>query len=123
MAETFKQTPCGVTIPGFGHISFGGPELVIGVNGKVMHFEMHRYFGPQPCTKDGNELTRIPKAFWDAWERWDKGGRLVNGNVCVVPQWCSTCKGAGWTGKRISKRTVVDVVDCPSCNGRKVAAQ
>jgi hypothetical protein len=117
----FVQTPCGTTIPGFGHISFGGPELLIDVNGKTMRFEMHSYFGPQPVTANGNEMVRIPAKFWDAWERWDKGGRIVDGNVCVVPQWCSACGGSGCTGRRISSRTMVDVVTCASCKGNKVA--
>lgn len=118
--KQFVQTPCGATIAGFCHISFGGPELLIDVKGRTMRFEMHSYFGPQPVTKRGEQMVRIPFAFWDSWDRWDKGGRLVQGNVCVVPEWCKTCNGTGVTGHRISPRTMVEVVACSECGGSRL---
>jgi len=119
-ATPFVQTPCCVSIPKLGHLSIGGPVLKIIHNGKTVHFEMHDYFGPQPVNKNYSELRRVPRWFWDSWERWDLGGRLIEDDVCVVPDWCQACGGSGMTGRRISARTMVDVVACAKCHGHKV---
>lgn len=66
-----------------GTITFAGEILRMPCAKKVQHFEMHRYFGPMPCNKDGDESQRTAKDFWDQFERWDKAGRLVQDDECV----------------------------------------
>lgn len=103
------------------HVSLGGPILLmpIGVSGRTVAFEMHRYFGQSPVNKKtGAELKNTPSGFWDAFELWDAGGKLVRGNVCVVPVQCDECDGFGFMVDRSSGRNVVGH-KCDKCNGNK----
>ena len=104
-----------------GHISFGGDLLLIPVAGKEVLFEMHHYFGPHPVSKKTwYPLERIPKGFWDAYERWSIGGKIVDGDRCIVPPWCPSCRGTGRTIRMIGKRTGIDEGACEQCNGKRV---
>lgn len=67
-----------------GHISLAGPILKMPVGGKLINFEMHRYFGPIPLRNDGEVRGRIPRGFWDAFEAWTRIGKPLLGNVCCV---------------------------------------
>lgn len=67
-----------------GHVSLAGPILKMPIGSKLIDFEMHRYFGPIPLRKDGEVRERIPRGFWDAFEAWDKVGRLMSGDICCV---------------------------------------
>jgi hypothetical protein len=59
--------------------------LLMPVGGKTVLFELHHYCGPIPCSKRTLEpLSRIPAGFWEAYKRWDQGGRLVDGETCVL---------------------------------------
>jgi hypothetical protein len=107
-----------------GHVDFGGDELLMPVGGKTVLFEMHHYFGPVPLNKKtGSGLENIPKGFWDAWERWDLGGKLVNENVCVVPEWCSLCRGRGEEVRHLGGRHYQVVGECKKCHGKKIKAK
>lgn len=104
-----------------GHISWGGPELVMPLaDGTTMVFEMHHYFGPTPLDSKGDILDDVPGKFWDAWELWDLGGKMVIENHCVVPEKCPACKGVGAEVEMISKRTAVVGETCKVCDGKKV---
>ena len=68
-----------------GTISVGGPILRIMCGRREVAFEMHNYFGPTPVNKRTHEaLTREPAGFWDAVEAWVRGGKVVDGDRCVV---------------------------------------
>ncbi len=69
-----------------GHMMLGGATLVIKTHGRSYKFEMHTYFGPCPLTPVTEEPTDKDhgKKFWDAFERWELGGRLVDGNVAFL---------------------------------------
>ena len=55
---------------------------------KRVLFEMHRYFGPIPLNRKTEQpLERVPRGLDDAVERWKLGGKLVDGDVCVVSEW------------------------------------
>lgn len=110
--KPFEQPPSTYRIPG-GSVTVGGPHLIMPIgNGKTITFEMHRYWGACPKTKTGD---RVPKAYMDALERWVLGGQMIEGDLCVVPEWCSTCHGNGWVpdGQYANR--------CESCNGKKIA--
>ncbi len=66
----------------FIHISFGGPEYDIQVDGKRFHFEMHPYCGPVAINKRGEELKRQPLNFLAAVSLWDQQGRRVEDGLC-----------------------------------------
>lgn len=86
MPTPFKAPPQCICTP-HAIICFGGPTLEIDVGGRIMAFEMHRYFGPIPLNKKTQDpLERIPSAFWKAYEQWKAGGKLVDGARCVIPQ-------------------------------------
>jgi hypothetical protein len=102
------------------HISVGGPDREIEVNGKRVLFEDHPHFGPCPISRrTGDPLSKQPsRAFWDAITRWTLAGKPVDGQVAIVPPWCGQCRGEG---------SVVDpvrggkwVVPCPTCKGQKI---
>lgn len=116
----------GYTVKGkkiVGYIDYGGDELLMPVLGKLMLFEMHHYFGPIPLSKKtGSSLTNIPRGFWDAWERWDLGGKLVNENVCVVPNWCAACRGRGEELEHLGGRNWRVVGQCKKCEGKRLEA-
>ncbi len=68
-----------------GHMMLGGDMLLMPLGDKTVLFELHHYFGPIPTSKRTLEpLERIPRGFWDAFERWVKAGRLVDGELCVL---------------------------------------
>lgn len=110
-----------------GHMSLGGPTLYLETNGKMFVFEMHYYFGPCLLTPKTEEPTNRnpPKVFWDAYERWEIGGKLVDGSNCVVREWCRMCKGTGnINGKliQVGRRRGFEAVTCPDCGGGKLQA-
>jgi len=120
--ETFKPQPHGFFFTdgdgGRGHVSMAGAFLLIKVGRRIRAFEMHRFFGPIPV----NLRTKAPLAtdpgfpFWDAYERWDKGGRLIDGQMCVVPEWCRRCDGSGHI--RVPKTR--EAKRCPVCHGERI---
>ena len=124
--ETFKPGPSGSPLVQggqvVGHISFGGDLLLMPIESKTVLFELHRYFGPHPVSKRTfDPLERIPKGFWDAYERWDLGGKLVEGETCVVREWCPACKGSGdETTHRGGKHHEI-TGRCKSCDGVRLA--
>ena len=69
-----------------GTVSLCGEILRMPCDKKVQHFEMHGYFGPTPCNKDGMHSIRNAKDFWDKFHMWEEQGMLVNGNVCEIHQ-------------------------------------
>jgi hypothetical protein len=61
------------------HVSVGGPDRKINVNGVVYLFEDHPVHGPSPVTKTGRvrELSaRSP--FWEAVTRWYQEGKKID---------------------------------------------
>lgn len=101
-----------------GTMSVGGPILKITLDsGRVVHFEIHNYFGPMPLNqRTGCELSRCPAGFWDAILRWQEGGRLVDGDVCLVPAWCEKCDGRGTVRDERSKLMRL----CKECSGTRI---
>jgi hypothetical protein len=61
----------------------GGSEYVINVSGQTYRFEMHRYCGPMPVYKNGNERPLAPRhKFWTAVTFWNQQGqRVENGHA------------------------------------------
>lgn len=61
------------------HIDYGGDLLLLPLaDGREVVFEMSKWFGPIPSSKKTlDPLARIPRGFWEAYERWDNDGRLV----------------------------------------------
>lgn len=105
------------------HMSIGGPTLYLIANFKKVPFEMHRVFGPIPLKGNGDPRQNIPRGFWDAYERWDLGGKLVDGQTCVVPAWCRMCGGAGYIEgekRRVQRRLCSEALTCPVCGGKKI---
>jgi hypothetical protein len=107
-----------------GHVSLGGPTLQLTTCGKTYKFEMHRFLGPCALTLKTEQPTNRDhgKKFWDAIDRWYLGGKLVDGNVCVVPEWCSTCNGHGEVPDGHKVGRVLMVKTCPVCGGKKVGS-
>lgn len=66
-----------------GTVTMGGEILRMQCEKKVQHFEMHRYFGPMPCNKDGDHAQRVAADFWPRYEEWVVFGKLVDGVDCV----------------------------------------
>jgi hypothetical protein len=96
----------------------GGPTLFMPMRGKLWPFEMHPYMGPCPLSPKKHKplnTHREPPGFWDAWERFDLGGRVIDGTTCVVPEWCEVCERSGYESE---KRMVIG--PCNSCNGKRV---
>ena len=69
-----------------GIVTLAGEVLRMPCAKKTQHFELHRYFGPMPCNRNGDEALRVAADFWDRYELWNSGGRLVDGDLCVVPE-------------------------------------
>ena len=82
-----------------GTITLGGEILKMPCRKKIQHFEMHKWFGPVPCNQDGEEAERKAADFWDRYEQWDAGGRLVDGDLCVIRLTTKI------TGRRLTART------------------
>lgn len=124
--ETFKPGPTGAPLVQdgkvVGHISFGGDLLLMPLGTKTVLFELHRFFGPHPVNKKTYDpLERIPCGFWDAFDRWDAGGRLVDGETCVIKDWCKTCQGSGDESRHLGGRQYEIVGECKTCNGSRLA--
>lgn len=122
--ETFKPGPTGSRLVRngkvVGHISFGGDLLLMPVGSREVLFELHHYCGPIPCNKKTlDPMDRIPTGFWDAFERWDVGGRLVDGELCIVRHWCKACNGSG-DDMQVSVRHRKTVGKCKTCNGSRL---
>jgi len=97
----------------------GGPTHLISVRGKDVPFEFHPYCGPWPVHKiTGELLKKEPPGFWDAIERWIKGGSKLDGDNCLVPQWCVACKRSGDEILHIGGKHYEIVGRCQSCEGR-----
>ena len=105
-----------------GTVTVGGEILRMPCPKKTQHFEMHRYFGPLPCNKDGNEAVRVASGFWDSFERWELGGKLVQDDLCIVPTWCSACEGFGEETRQLSPRRFESLGPCKTCNGSRLKA-
>lgn len=71
---------------GLIHISMGGKLLIIPLSdGRECLFEMHSYHGPIPLNKKTHgQLIRVPRGFWEAFDRWVDGGKKVDGDRCVI---------------------------------------
>jgi hypothetical protein len=103
------------------HIDVGGPAYLMPLGGKLRPFELHPYCGPSPChAVTGEILEHIPTGFWDAWERWDKGGRQLDSDVCVLPDWCDRCKGSGDEIRHLGGKHYELVGQCLKCKGAGV---
>lgn len=109
------------------HICFGPPTYEIKAGGRIFGFVLPRFCGlVRVDRKTGDELTaEPPKAFWDAIERWEKGGCKMDGHTCVVPRWCAKCRKSGMvddpaiSAAAHSKRGRL-VMTCPSCEGKGI---
>lgn len=124
--ETFTPSPsCSPLVQHgkvVGHISFGGDLLLMPLGAKEVLFELHNYLGPHPVSKKTlAPLERIPHGFWDAYERWDVGGRQVDGETCVLREWCQLCKGSGEEMRHLGGKHYECVGKCKSCNGARLA--
>lgn len=64
------------------HISVGGPEYDIQVDGEVYHFEMHPYCGPIRLNKRGDEHKQQPMKFLEAASLWAQQGQRVENGLC-----------------------------------------
>jgi hypothetical protein len=69
-----------------GYVTLAGEVLRMPCAKKTQFFEMHKYHGPWPCNKNGDTAVRVAADFWDRYEQWNSGGRLVDGDLCVVPE-------------------------------------
>ena len=123
--QSFEPSPSGAPLiqrgKVVGHISLGGSLLRMPIGQKVVLFEIHRYFGPHPVSKKTHDpLQRIPRGFWDAYERWDLGGNYVDGDMCVVPDWCKVCGGVGRESKAYGGKHFKFIGACKSCNGLRL---
>lgn len=66
------------------HISLGGPDRTIQVNGKRHLFEAHPYCGPVAIKRNGDPLKKQPSDFWDAATRWYQQGQKIDGDgLCI----------------------------------------
>lgn len=103
-----------------GHIAIGGPILKMPCLKKIQLFEMHNYFGPIPCKKNGDESKTSAKDFWFCYERWNKGGKFIIGELCVVPDVCHACEGRGCVVEQIGPRSFNVTGTCEHCHGSKI---
>lgn len=102
----------------------GGPTYLISVRGRIVPFELHPYCGPNPVHKiTGEPLIHIPPGFWDAIERWEKGGSKRDGDICLVPEWCRACDGRGDEIKHIDGKHWEVVGKCERCDGTGLLAK
>lgn len=60
-------------------VSVGGPtRAIMDESGKKWHFEMHRYCGPMPTDKKGDELKSQPSpSFWRVVSWWAQQGQEI----------------------------------------------
>jgi len=60
-----------------GFVCVGNEPEVIEHNGKTYYFEFHKFGGPIPCTKDGDQrLSPVPKAVWEKLDGHMKAKKL-----------------------------------------------
>lgn len=119
-ATTFEVKHNYASGPGF-HIDFGGDDLLMPIGDKQVLFEMHHHFGPIPLNKRTGECLRnIPSGFWDAFKRWELGGKLVVGNLCVLPKWCDACRKTGDEIRHIGGKHFEIIGPCKKCEGKRV---
>jgi len=69
-----------------GHISLCGAFLKMPTPTGVQLFELDSYFGTIPMRKDETEALRVRKGFYENYKKWVTGGKLVNGDVCVIEE-------------------------------------
>lgn len=69
-----------------GHVSLCGAFLKMPTATGVQLFELHSYFGPIPLRKDETEALRVRKGFYENYDKWVVGGRLVDGDMCVIEE-------------------------------------
>ena len=102
-------------------MTVGGPVYEIMVAGKLCAFEMH-YLGPMPCTpKRHDPIDRDPgRRFWDAVERWQRGGSIVADGRCVVPNWCALCGGSGFETYKEAYNRRTYGKPCSRCKGEAI---
>jgi hypothetical protein len=64
------------------HVSLGGPERVIHVDGRDWRFEDHEFHGPSPLNKRGDPIDpeRVPQRVWVALTQWYQGGKRLDGD-------------------------------------------
>ena len=127
-AEPFKPSPTGaMLVQGnkiVGHVSYGGDLLLMPMGNRNVLFEIHPYHGPAPLNKKTLEpLNNIPAGFWDAVDRWIAGGQLVDGDLCVVGEWCMACNGSGEEARHIGGGRYSVAGCCKACNGTKLEGQ
>lgn len=68
------------------HLSVGGPDRTIQVDGVRYRFEMHPYCGPCPLDDDGEPLEEpdaFPKRFWEAVSHWAKNQKTDADGLCI----------------------------------------
>lgn len=119
MTSLYFKDDRGLTV----HMALGGPTLFIQVGGRQRPFELHPYFGPSLLHAATLEpLANIPKEFWDAIDRWQLGGKKLNGDVAIATAWCPTCKGSGDEIRHVGGRHWEIVGKCKACNGNRVEA-
>lgn len=101
-------------------VMLGGPTYWINVRGKPLPFEDHPYCGPTPVAKNDLAQPRevIPAGFWEAIELWEKGGRVMDGDKCVVPLACKSCDGSGDNVRHLGGRHYEIVGRCEECAGK-----
>lgn len=101
----------------------GGPVYKMPVNGKIRLYEMHPYCGPSPLnhrTGDPFDVDKAPAGFWKAWDLFDAGGRKMDGDLCLLPKWCETCRRTGNETKHHGGRHYEIIGPCKACNGARV---
>ena len=72
------------------HISYGGPDRILYLNGKKFLFEDHQYCGPIVLGKDGDPLKNQPpesSPFWEAVSYWYQQGKRIKELAGHTP-WC-----------------------------------
>lgn len=66
------------------HMSVGGPDFTIQVNGKRIRFEFHPYCGPIAIKKTGEAKKVQPHAFLEAASLWAQQGKKVGEDgLCI----------------------------------------
>lgn len=61
----------------------GGPMFDISVGGKIYHFEMNQFAGPNVLNRRGEPLKHQPMEFLKAASLWCQQGHRVEKGLCV----------------------------------------
>ncbi len=72
------------------HVSYGGPDRILYLNGKKWRFEDHPYCGPIVVDKNGDPLKVQPpegSPFWECVSYWYQQGKRIKENGRDAP-WC-----------------------------------